>query len=232
MRLNKYIASSSNLSRRSADEAIKLGRVTINGLPAALTTDVASTDIIKLDGQLLAPRNSKTVLLLNKPIGYVCSRRGQGSQTIYDLLPSKYHNLESVGRLDKDSSGLLLLTDDGELANKLTHPSFEKQKVYEVTLDKQLTETDLSELRQGIELQDGPSRLEVRVARLEKGPATTSHLQPITYLVLMHEGRNRQIRRTFEAIGFKVIKLHRFKFGSYVLPPNLQKGEFSEVDVL
>lgn len=226
MRLNKFIASTSSLSRRGADEAIKLGRVTINGVQASLASDVKPVDTVKLDGQVLKQNDSKTILMLNKPVGYVCSRKGQGSQTIYDLLPAKYHHLNPVGRLDKDSSGLLLLTDDGELANQLTHPSFQKQKVYEVTLDKQLTETDLSELRQGIELQDGPSRLEVRVARLEKGPVTTSHLQPITYLVLMHEGRNRQIRRTFEYLDLKVERLHRIKFGNYTLDQSVESGKY------
>ena len=125
-------------------------------------------------------------MLLNKPVGYVCSRKGQGSQTIYDLIPAKYHHLESVGRLDKDSSGLLLLTDDGELANKLTHPSFRKEKVYEVTLDKSLHESDLARLQHGIELDDGTSRFIISPLKAQN-----------SYLVTISEGRNRQIRRTF-----------------------------------
>ena len=221
MRLNKYIASCSNLSRRGADDAIKLGRITINGNPATLTSDIKDTDIVKLDSRTLSPRNDRTIVLLNKPVGYVCSRKGQGSQTIYDLIPAKYHHLESVGRLDKDSSGLLLLTDDGELANKLTHPSFRKEKVYEVTLDKSLHESDLARLQHGIELDDGTSRFIINPLKAQN-----------SYLVTISEGRNRQIRRTFEYLGLEVQRLHRTKFGNYVLPSNLTKGEFSEVDVL
>jgi 23S rRNA pseudouridine2605 synthase len=221
MRLNKFIASTSNLSRRGADEAIKFGRVTINGEVATIATNVNESDTVRLDGRLLVPRNSQTILLLNKPVGYVCSRRGQGSSTIYDLLPLQYHHLKSVGRLDKDSSGLLLLTDDGELANQLTHPSFQKQKVYEVSLNKPLAEQDLNQLRQGVELDDGISKFTIEPLHEQN-----------SYLVTISEGRNRQIRRTFQAIGFVVTKLHRTKFGNYVLPSNLEKGEFSEVDVL
>lgn len=221
MRLNKFIASASSLSRRGADEAIKLGRVSINGIPASLAADVRTTDTVKLDGQVLQQNDSKTILMFNKPVGYVCSRKGQGSKTIYDLLPPKYHHLKSVGRLDKDSSGLLLLTDDGVLANKLTHPSFRKEKVYEVTVDNSLEDTDLAKLRHGIELDDGTSRFLIT-------PLETKN----SYLITIHEGRNRQIRRTIGYLGLKVERLHRIKFGNYVLPPNLQKGEFSEVDVL
>lgn len=221
MRLNKFIASASNLSRRGADEAIKTGRVTVNDKEPKLATDVKQSDVIKLDGHLLVPQTTQTILLLNKPIGFVCSRDGQGSRTIYDLLPSEYQNLESVGRLDKNSSGLLLLTNDGELANQLTHPSYRKEKIYTVTLDKSLAEGDLALLRKGIELKDGVSRFNIVPLKKQN-----------SYQVTISEGRNRQIRRTFEALGFKVKILHRTKFGNYVLQSNLKKGQFSEVDVL
>lgn len=215
MRLNKFIASTSSLSRRGADEAIKIGRVTVNGLTVGLATEVNNADIVKLDGRILKPKTEKTVLLLNKPIGYVCSRAGQGSRTIYDLLPMEYHHLKSVGRLDKDSSGLLLLTDDGELANQLTHPSFEKQKVYEVSLDKPLSSSDLHKLRQGVKLEDGLSKFIIE-------PLDTQN----SYRVTIAEGRNRQIRRTFQAIGFVVTKLHRTKFGKYELSSLIKDGQY------
>lgn len=221
MRLNKYIASTSRLSRRAADEAIKLGRITINGEPASLTTGVKPEDTVKLDGQVLKQSDFTTILMLNKPAGYVCSHKGQGSKTIYDLLPLEYHHLESVGRLDKDSSGLLLMTNDGELANQLTHPSFRKEKVYEVIIDESLSNSDLDRLRLGVELRDGTSKFIIEPLEAKN-----------SYLITISEGRNRQIRRTFEYLGLKVERLHRIKFGNYVLPPNLQKGEFSEVDVL
>lgn len=215
MRLNKFIASTSNLSRRGADEAIKLGRVSINGQLAGLSTDVKETDAVLLDGKQLVARSSNTTLLLNKPVGYVCSRNGQGSRTIYDLLPEKYHHLKSIGRLDKDSSGLLLLTDDGELANQLSHPSFEKQKVYEVTLNMPLSDKDIDKLRSGVELPDGLSKFIIEPLKVQN-----------SYLVTIHEGRNRQIRRTFQAIGFVVTKLHRTKFGNYGLGSLIKDGQY------
>jgi 23S rRNA pseudouridine2605 synthase len=125
---------------------------------------------------------------------------------VYDLLPSEYHHLNPVGRLDKDSSGLLLLTNDGQLAYELTHPKFEKTKVYQVALDKPLTDSDRQHITAGIDLEDGLSRL-----KLEKQASSTE------WLVKMSEGRNRQIRRTFAAAGYTVKKLNRIRFGDYDL---------------
>ncbi|QQS18034.1 rRNA pseudouridine synthase [Candidatus Saccharibacteria bacterium] len=133
MRLNKFIASASSLSRRAADKAISDGRVTLNDQIAETGSQVNSTDTVCPDAVKLTPRTNHTTIMLNKPVGYVCSRAGQGSATVYDLLPVEYHHLKPIGRLDKDSSGLLLLTDDGDLANELTHPRYAKTKVYEVT---------------------------------------------------------------------------------------------------
>jgi 23S rRNA pseudouridine2605 synthase len=154
--------------------------------------------------------------MLNKPVGYVCSRNGQGSKTVYDLLPPEYQQLKTVGRLDKDSSGLLLLTNDGQLAQELTHPSQQKRKVYEVTLDKPLQPLHRQMISDhGVSLEDGPSKLELE--RQHDGDDTK-------WIVTMHEGRNRQIRRTFAALGYEVIQLHRTKFGNYQLG-TLQKGK-------
>jgi 16S rRNA U516 pseudouridylate synthase RsuA-like enzyme len=138
VRLNKFIASGTELSRRAADTAIAAGKVTVNGLPAGQGQDIGPDDVVALDGQEVTHSTPKTTIMLNKPVGFVVSRQGQGSRTIYDILPSEYHQLNPIGRLDKDSSGLLLLTNDGELANALTHPSYQKRKVYEVTLNKPL----------------------------------------------------------------------------------------------
>lgn len=203
MRINKFVAQASGLSRRKADSVIEAGRVTVNGLAAKLGLELSSGDVVALDNKLLVVQPFTTIVL-NKPVGYVCSRNGQGNLTIYDLLPKEFHHLKPVGRLDKDSSGLLLLTNDGELAQKLTHPSHQKEKKYEVEFDKELSENDMNKIENGVQLDDGMSRLKLAGAGKR-------------WTVTMHEGRNRQIRRTFEALNYKVIKLHRTQFGPYRL---------------
>lgn len=209
MRLNKYLAQATGMSRRTADNAIASGQVQVNGASATLGQTVdPETDTILLGGQPVAAPEPAMTIILNKPIGYVCSRDGQGSKTIYDLLPAEYHKLKPVGRLDKDSSGLLLLTSDGTLAYELTHPSFQKDKQYVVKLDRDLSEKDFETItREGVRLEDGPSRLGLESL---KGKKTE-------WKVTMHEGRNRQIRRTFEALGYVVTGLHRTQFGDYPL---------------
>lgn len=214
MRINRYVALATGMSRRKADEAVAHGRVAVNGVLAKLTDITDDDDQIELDGQSLIKSKYKTIIL-NKPTGYVCSRNGQGSKTIYDLLPAKYHNLKPVGRLDKDSSGLILLTNDGELANKLTHPSERKEKVYRITLDKKLLVADKQHIENGVSLDDGVSRLILEGHELE-------------WIVRMYEGRNRQIRRTFNALGYEVEKLHRIAFGPYHLN-NIANGQFEEI---
>ncbi len=198
------MASATGLSRRAADEAIKSNRVIINGRPAILGDTVKTDDHVTLDNRSITPDVKPITIMFNKPVGYVCSRKGQGSKTIYDLLPKEYRHLKAVGRLDKDSSGLLLLTSDGDLANQLTHPKYKKNKVYRVRLDKDLNQKDEKKLITGVRLDDGLSKF----IRLNK----YSHA---TYEVTLGEGRNRQIRRTFNALDYKVERLHRIQFGPY-----------------
>jgi 23S rRNA pseudouridine2605 synthase len=205
MRINKFVARATGLSRRAADSAIGEGRVTVNRQPATPGTDVNDTDTVTLDNKPLALPAETTTIMLNKPAGYVCSRAGQGNQTVYDLLPANMQQLKPVGRLDKDSSGLLLLTNDGDLANQLTHPRYAKEKAYEVTLDKPLANEHKTRLGQGVELDDGPSKLKI--------DAVNGRSLKVT----MSEGRNRQIRRTFAALGYTVTKLNRIQFGPYRL---------------
>ncbi|HSX07210.1 MAG TPA: pseudouridine synthase [Candidatus Saccharimonadia bacterium] len=221
MRLNKYIAASSSLSRRKADMAIIEGRVTINGTPAEQGQTVSDTDIVTLDGKAIHANTTVSTIILNKPRGYVVSRDGQGSQTIYDLLPQEYQQLNPVGRLDKDSSGLLLLTNNGQLANELTHPSHQKLKIYTVSLEKPLQPLHRQMISDhGLMLEDGLSKLQLE--RQTEG-------NDYTWIVTMHEGRNRQIRRTFAALGYAVQTLHRTHFGPYQLKPELRVGEWEEV---
>lgn len=218
MRINKYLAQHTGLSRRAADRLIEEGRVAINGRPAVLGDIASETDKIAVNGQFIEPIASHTILV-NKPVGYVCSKSGQGNKTIYELLPEKYQHLKTVGRLDKDSSGLILLTSDGDLAHELTHPSKVKLKRYEVSLDKPLEPLHQQIIQDpGVQLQDGLSQLKL----------STLSDNRTTWEVVMHEGRNRQIRRTFEALGYKVKKLHRTNFGNYQLG-ELKPGQIKEV---
>lgn len=195
------------MSRRAADALVTEGNVEVNGRLVGIGTEVGEKDRIIVNGQEINLDANHTIVLLDKPAGYVCSRRGQGSKTIYDLLPVKYHALKPVGRLDKDSSGLLLLTDDGSLANRLTHPRYQKTKVYCAGLDRPLREADKAKITKGVQLDDGTSKLS---------------LKPLdgtgkSWQIRMQEGRNRQIRRTFAALGYQITTLHRTDFGPYSL---------------
>lgn len=177
----------------------------VNGKPASTGSTVTVDDKVELDGSVLEPPLSTTTVMLNKPAGYVCSRSGQGSKTIYDLLPKDLHRLKPVGRLDKYTSGIILLTDDGELAERLTHPRYSKEKVYEVMLNAPLRDEHKKRISDGVTLDDGPSRLKI------------DRIGDDTLRVTMSEGRNRQIRRTFAALGYQVTALHRVRFGPYEL---------------
>ena len=217
MRINKFIALASGLSRRAADSAIQMNRVQVNGQLPKPGQDITASDAVLLDNKpLQAPAQTQTILF-NKPPGYIVSRDGQGSHTIYDLLPVEYRSLKPVGRLDKDSSGLLLLTNDGDLAQRLTHPSYQKIKVYEVVLVQPLQPLHHQMINDmGIQLSDGPSKLYLE--RMHDG-------NDKAWLVTMREGRNRQIRRTFVAVGYQVAALHRTRFGDYTLG-SLRPGSY------
>jgi 23S rRNA pseudouridine2605 synthase len=208
MRINKFVAQSTGLSRRAADTAIADGRILVNGLTPESGDQVTTDDVVTMDSRRITPPAKTTTIVMHKPTGFVCSRKGQGSRTIYDLLPERYQNLKSVGRLDKESSGLIMLTDDGDLANELTHPSNVKTKVYEVTLDTALQPFHQQMINdRGVMLDDGVSKL-----TLHKLDDVGLHWQ-----ITMHEGRNRQIRRTFSSLGYEVTALHRTTFGSYTI---------------
>jgi 23S rRNA pseudouridine2605 synthase len=209
MRINKYIAQATGMSRRAADTVIAEGRVLVNGTKPSSGLDISSDDTVLLDGKPLAIDQEKITIMMNKPAGYVVSRNGQGSRTVYNLLPEDLQHLKPVGRLDKQSSGLLLLTNDGDLANELTHPSHQKRKLYEVTLNAPLQPLHRQIIAdKGITLEDGLSKL---------GLERLHDSNDQEWLINMHEGRNRQIRRTFEAVGYQVSRLHRIEFGSYAL---------------
>ncbi len=217
MRVNQFISAASGISRRAADAAIVAGRVQINGTVATLGLVIAPHQIVLLDGAPLALPTRHTYIVFNKPAGYVTSRARQGkAATIYDLLPAKFHRLRPVGRLDRDSSGLLMLTDDGDFIQRHTHPSFQKRKVYELTLARPLENGDVTKLQEGVLLSDGVSR--VTVAQHAGSEVT----------IELGEGRNRQLRRTFGALGYGVVRLHRLQMGETKLGA-LEPGAWAEL---
>ena len=203
--LQKILAQRSELSRRKAGDAIKAGRVILNGKTAQLGDRFATGDELLLDNKALAAR-AMTTIMLNKPVGYECSRKPHGANpSVYELLPPEFQQLNNVGRLDVESSGLLLFTNDGNLTQALTHPSHQKQKVYRVTLDKPLTPEHVKTITTGgVSLDDGPSVMKL------KGSDKN-------WQVVLTEGRNRQIRRTFARLDYEVRSLHRTQTGEYHL---------------
>lgn len=218
-RLNKYLATNFGVSRREADALISDGKVFINGKRAIIGARVEDGDKVEIEGRAVA-KEKLIYLALNKPAGYVCSRKRQGeTPTMYELLPEKYQTLKSVGRLDKNSSGIILLTNDGDFAYQMTHPKFVKTKIYEVEIDRELAPLHQQMIADfGVQLPDGLSKLGLEKMNDER----------TAWRVTMSEGRNRQIRRTFDALGYKVVLLHRTNFGKYGLS-GLKSGEFCEV---
>lgn len=221
LRLNKYLALQLGVSRREADHLIETGQVTINGEQAPLGARIVTSDDLKISGEPIKRDTPLQYIAFHKPVGYVCSRRAQGDlPTIYELLPEEYRALKTVGRLDFASSGIILLTNDGDFAYRMTHPKFTKVKTYITQLDH-----DLAPLHQqmisdyGITLEDGASKL-----MLER----LSEDNRIDWQVTMSEGRNRQIRRTFLSLGYEVKKLHRTHFGPYALG-DIKTGQYESV---
>jgi pseudouridine synthase len=211
IRLNKYLASSGIASRRGADILINEGRVSINGEQVVQISVKVNpeTDVIEVDGQRVKPVDRMHYILLNKPAGYVTTKKDElGRVTVMDILPEKYFRdgVSPVGRLDKDTEGLLLLTNDGELANRLTHPRFKVEKEYHVDLDKPLKSTDASKIKRGIFIHQVKSRT---------APCEIEYLNKDKTRVKMTiaEGKKRQIRYTFEKFGYTVVNLKRTALG-------------------
>lgn len=222
-RLNKHLALTLGISRREADDLIESGDVTINGVSATLGARISNDSAIAVKGKPLNETPSYRYVLFHKPIGYVCSRKAQGDNpTIYDLLPADMATLKPVGRLDKDSSGVILLTNDGNFAHTMTHPKFAKIKLYQVSLDRALEPLHQQMISDyGVDIGDGVSKLSLE--RRDDGRKD--------WIITMHEGRNRQIRRTFAALGYEVTSLHRTSFGPYHLS-DIPAGSTTDVKAL
>jgi 23S rRNA pseudouridine2605 synthase len=205
MRLNAYLARAGIASRRSADELIKAGRVRVNGEPGQLNTTVAAGDRVELDGNEIAAQQLAYVLLY-KPAGIVTTANDpRGRPTVVELVPRE-PRVVPVGRLDADTTGALLLTNDGPLANRLAHPRHGVEKVYEVDVEGDPNETALQRLRDGVELEDGRT-VPARVRRLGRGRIE----------LVLHEGRNRQVKRMLETVGHPVRRLHRSAYAGLTL---------------
>jgi 23S rRNA pseudouridine2605 synthase len=211
MRLARYLAHSGVASRRAAEDLVRAGRVSIAGKRVTdPARDVDETSGVEVDGESVAPE-PREVWALNKPAGVVSTARDPGSRPAVVELVRTQRRLYPVGRLDADSTGLILLTNDGELANRLTHPRYEVPRTYRAKLRQSVTDTQLRRLRRGVRLEDGPT-----------APARARRISPRVIELEIHEGRNRQIRRMFEAVGNEVLDLRRVRYGSLAL------GELAE----
>ena len=228
MRLNAFLARAGVASRRRADELIRDGRVRVNGRLGELNTVVGKNDVVEVDGERVA-RQPLAYVLLHKPSGVVTTARDpQGRATVVELVPPE-PRVVPVGRLDADTTGALLLTNDGELAHRLAHPRYGVPKVYEAEVDGTPSGGALEALSTGVELEDGGTApAEVRVL-------STSRRRSRVELTL-HEGRKHQVKRMLEAVGHPVLRLHRSRYADLDLD-GLQEGEWrlltrSEIDSL
>jgi 23S rRNA pseudouridine2605 synthase len=224
VRLNAYLARAGVASRRGADELIKAGRVTVNGEPGQLNTFVQSHDRVDVDGRRVELQRLAYVLL-HKPAGVVTTARDpQGRRTVVDLVPDE-PRVVPVGRLDADTTGALLLTNDGPLAHTLAHPRYGVEKTYLATVEGEPTDETLRALADGIELDDGRT-----------APARVRRIAPHEIELTIHEGRNRQVRRMLEAVGHPVTRLHRSAYAGLsaddLAPGAYRELEPSEVDRL
>ena len=219
MRINKFLAEKGVASRRHADEMIAAGRVKINGAVATLGANVEERDEVLVDDVLLSREEKKEeYYIMNKPKGVICTvSDDRGRKTVMDLLPDSVGRVFPVGRLDYETEGLLILTNDGDLAFRLTHPTSEIPKTYLVRIEGTMTEKDLNPIRSGVEL-DGVLTKKCKAHIVETDKAYTKVHITIT------EGRNRQVRRMFEAIGRSVAFLKRVSIGRLKLT-GLDRGE-------
>lgn len=221
-RLQKYLANAGIASRRKCEELILQGKVEVNGnVVTELGTKVTSKDVVKYDGKIVKPEEEKIYILLNKPIGYITTAHEQfGRDKVLDLIKIN-KRIVPVGRLDMYTSGALILTNDGELVNKLTHPKNEIDKTYNVTLKGKITESEIESLKNGVIIDDDyltkPAKVKILKIDEEKN---ISRVQ-----IIIHEGKNRQIRKMCEAIDKKVLALHRSKIGSLDVK-DLKPGEW------
>ncbi|MDD5199329.1 MAG: pseudouridine synthase [Terrimicrobiaceae bacterium] len=219
MRINRFLASAGLGSRRTCEDLVRSGRVLVNNAVVTdLATQVDPADIVRVGRKVVHPL-SHVYILLNKPAGYVCTRSDElGRKTIFDLVPSQRGRLFHVGRLDKESSGLIVLTNDGDFAEQLTHPSHQIDKEYEVVIDKAFDAGRIPKLLRGITLESGRARME-----------SVHILAPTRLKITLRQGLKRQIREMLWRSGYDVKKLHRTRIGP-LRDPRLKTGYWRFLD--
>ena len=216
MRLNAYLARAGVASRRGADALIKAGRVTVNAAPGELNTFVRATDDVRVDGRPVGAQRLRHVLL-NKPRGTITTARDpEGRPTVVDLVGGEIR-VVPVGRLDRDTTGVLLLTNDGALAHRLAHPRYGVEKTYVADVEGEPTDDVIRRLATGVELEDGGT-----------APARVRRLGPSRLELVLHEGRNRQVRRMLDAVGHPVAKLRRSRYAG-LGPGRLRPGDWRDL---
>jgi 23S rRNA pseudouridine2605 synthase len=215
MRLNRFLALAGVASRRGAEELIRSGRISVNGkVCTELATQISADDHVRVDSKIVRAKEF-VYLLLNKPAGYVTTKSDDRSRpTIYDLLPRQLPKLAHVGRLDLESEGLLLLTNDGELTVRLTHPRYKVPKEYLVTLDREFDMAESAKVKKGVYLAEGRARFDA-----------IYKINPRQVRVILTQGIKRQVRRVLAALGYKVKRLERTKIGA-LSDPSLKPGTF------
>jgi 23S rRNA pseudouridine2605 synthase len=217
VRLNAYLARAGVASRRKADALIKAGRVTVNGQLGQLNTFVENADRVELDGREVA-KQRLAHLLLHKPAGVVTTADDpQGRPTVVDLVPNK-PRVVPVGRLDADTTGALLLTNDGQLSHRLAHPRYGVEKTYSAEVEGEPSDGTIAQLEEGVELDDGRT-----------APARVRRIGPHTVELTIHEGRNRQVRRMLDTVGHPVTRLHRSAYAGLTLE-GLEPGQWRELE--
>lgn len=215
IRINKYIASSGVCSRRNADDIISSGRVKINGqVITELGTKVTNKDVVEIDGKIISIEANKVYIMLNKPKGYVTTSKEQFNRPSVLELVNVRERVFAVGRLDMDSEGLLILTNDGDFANKIIHPTKHVSKEYEVKLKNKIEDAALDKLRSGVDIGGYVTK-----------PAIVKKINDTEFIIAISEGKNRQIRRMCEAVENKVVSLKRVAIGGLDLG-NLESGKY------
>jgi len=220
IRLHKYMAESGVASRRKCEELIAMGRVEVDGKKVTEPgMKISGNEEIKVDGRVIRHEQKKVYILLNKPVGYISSARDQFSRkTVLDLTEGIKERIYPVGRLDYDTSGLIILTNDGELTNMLTHPRHEIHKVYRAVISGRLKDEDKEKLEMGVVI-DNYKTAPAKIKLIEKsGPNSVVE-------IAIHEGRNRQVRKMFESLGYAVLKLKRIAIGPIMLG-DLEEGKW------
>ena len=225
MRIQKYLRICGVASRRKAEELVKSGRITVNGQKVENFVQVSEKDEVKLDGKKLSPRK-KVYYMFNKPVGYITTKHDpQGRRTIFDILNVE-DDVFPVGRLDKDTSGLLLLTNDGEISQLLLHPRYEVERVYVAQIVGSISSSTAEKMKKGINLPFGyVSKMEVETTRVFKLIDGERSEVRIT----IRQGRKREIRRAFKFVGHPIVSLKRVSFGPILLDESLKEGEYRKL---